>query len=1347
MFDDLSYIAKILKIINPNIDISSFVPPSPQTQSQSQSEGSSQIGPKMSPQQQLKPDKSSQKSPQKNPKIGPQRGPMDIDEQCEGENVRTDMDTNIVENGRTDSHGVVSDTVPVSVSDRSTVEYSDSVGGSVPQEGEGEGSVGSSSMSVTNSGEIEAGAGEGVEAGGKTGEMGSATSATTSSARSSSAVESRESLEERSSVSDAEEVVKKAAALHRLNGIRFLRELFYLTRSLNIDRRSELYNRLLQRLGTQLYSSLHYILSFSPESDSTSSERILVSETLACIAIVCPHSLRQYILEGPIPSLPRHLSASRPSNPVTGLTLSTPALGLISIGTMGGTGVGVVSADNNNLCFLYVIIRRVVCDCDTAVIEQLGDTVKVLLDPERLVDRLDKDKFLGIFYDSYIHWLITPFVEPNKPDRHGQEPEYCEEKKEEKSSGNGTLDAGLGGRIGPGTGSLSGAGVGVGGQEKKKPKQQTLSAISTSRRFLLDIFSLCVHGHTYRMKYFIMRNSVIARTLRVLESPHRQLHVGAVKFVRTVLATKDEFYHRHIVKLDLLRPVLEALTSSAKKDNLISSAIAELVEFVRTESIRTLADYIVEKHSACFTGAHSELLERLMIRYEQGKDRDRDRNLGYEVPEETGGGFPGQNDGFSKGNGLGMSRQTPPSSRSRRISAISDSNRDKESEDSYFFSDDDDDDDNNSTDSNSSSGSVNDNVGQGSGMGLSTSGGFITAGGGFGDYERFVREGNGERASSFSDYGRDRDRDRVRENLLLDRHPGLHSGHSNLPTDPDIDDKIATSLPSSSSSSHLSTLPYQQQLQQQQQQGSWSADTPNGTTGTGVGTGTGTGNGRFDYALPGAKAGGGTGVEGVKVEGDSLSMLQCYSEDDDEVGLNTDTGVGSTARSEGFGPQNNPKRSYSPRTKILGGSGSRGSHKSGGKMNRGSRRGENKVEKTSDEDEPPPLPPLRSKFESAEDDIEPDLKGYFRRTTGIKGSKKESKIMVIGKLKCVGVDFSPENEEGDADCDSGASQSSTLPASTSSSTSAATGIAGGTGNSTGTPGISDDIMGGNSSSSDPTPGIMGGSGTGTGVGGSHLNLGDSDSVDFSFAFNTPSSVPVSTSTPNSLAEEGISDSDMDSGNESGASAATGGTGGSDIDSDFDTSERTKHYTHTHNTQRHHTHPGQSSGLAGHPGHGHGYPYSSADDSYGSSGNRKRERDRERDRDHSGGARRVRVGGHVSDVDSDSDLPSYPFYSSSSCHHDSDNGSVVRARSSMLQGASTPSPSSSSPSKAPTTTSSTSPVPTSQHTTSVERVLSADPAGRVGVTNTSFAGTADREKENEREREKERERERGAVADK
>ena len=1162
VFEDLPYVARILKIINPGIDISSLVPPS-----------RTEIG----------------------PQIGPRIGPNMLED-----------------NQSTDSHhpnheGSVDPEIPLNAANGKT---SDSDAG-----------ITESSSRSTNGNSSSSS--EGCH-----GDVGY--SGTDNQGGLSSAAVQSEETDDGSRVEDVEREKQRAAdAAHRFNAVRFLRELFYLTRSLSIDRRSELFNRLLQRLGTQLYQTLQHVLSFSPEG-GTSSERILVSETLACIAIACPSSLRQYILDGPIPSLPRHLSASRPSNPATGLGVTNPSssLGLISIGTMGGTGLGAVCTENNNMSFLYVIIRRVVCDCDTAVIEQLGDTVKVLLDPERLVDRLDKDRFLGIFYDYYIHWLITPFVEPNRPDRHGQEPEHVddnsseEEKEKEKEKGRSSGSAG--------------AGVGADRIKKAKVKQQSLSAVSTSRRFLLDIFSLCVHGHTYRMKYFIMRNSVIARTLRILESPHRQLHVGAVKFVRTVLATKDEFYHRHIVKLDLLRPVLEALTSSAKKDNLISSAIAELVEYVRTENVRTLADYIVEKHSACFKGAHRELLERLMIRYEQGKDRDRDRMSGYEVPEETGGGFPGPNDGFNKGNGLGLTRQAVPSARNRRLSALSDNNREKEHEDSYFFSDDDEDDDNNSTDSNSSSGSVNDNVGPGGSIGgMNSSGGFISAGGGFGEYERFVREG-----SSFSDYGRDRERDRERdrnrdrENIILERHLGHHPNHSTLPTDPDIDDKIATSLPSSSSSSHLSSLPFQSPSSQ------WASTVSNGTPTIS----------RYDFS-PTAKA---SLADGQRVESnntDSLSLLQCYAEEGEgegEVDLGSDSVKSAdTPRPQGNGGQNSQRMSP---VKVKSSGPSRhfkGSHRGVGKSSGGK---EERGGKGSDDEEPPPLPPLRSKYETAEDDSAPDLKGYFRRTVGLRTGRKESssKMMVIGKLKCVGADFSSAE---DLELD---------PRSLSVAVSANPLRDGEWTSQQSNPNCSSDAsllsMSGAAASS-----ALAGGGGGGGVGVGGVSEGDAEHS----VFSTPA-------TPTSLIEEGVSDSDMDSGNESGASgasAATGGTGGSDIDSDFDTAERTKHYPHAHphtHIQSRHTyyphHPPLGPGPLGVSGHSLFHALS--EEVPGVSGSRKRDRDRE----HTGGQRRVRVGGHVSDVDSDSDLPSYPLYSSSSSssHHNDDGISGSRIRGAPLQ---------------------------------------------------------------------------------
>ena len=47
------------------------------------------------------------------------------------------------------------------------------------------------------------------------------------------------------------------------------------------------------------------------------SERLLISETLACVVVIVPSALRQYVLEGPVPTLPKHLSASASSSSTT----------------------------------------------------------------------------------------------------------------------------------------------------------------------------------------------------------------------------------------------------------------------------------------------------------------------------------------------------------------------------------------------------------------------------------------------------------------------------------------------------------------------------------------------------------------------------------------------------------------------------------------------------------------------------------------------------------------------------------------------------------------------------------------------------------------------------------------------------------------------------------------------------------------------------------------------------------------------------------------------------------------------------------------------------------------------
>jgi len=70
------------------------------------------------------------------------------------------------------------------------------------------------------------------------------------------------------------------------------------------------------------------------------------------------------------------------------------------------------------------------------------------------------------------------------------------------------------------------------------------------------------------------------------------------RLFRSVLSVKDEFYHRHIIQHDLFAPVFDLFrnSSSSVGNNLLSSAILEMCDFICIENIKSLIHYIVTTH-------------------------------------------------------------------------------------------------------------------------------------------------------------------------------------------------------------------------------------------------------------------------------------------------------------------------------------------------------------------------------------------------------------------------------------------------------------------------------------------------------------------------------------------------------------------------------------------------------------------------------------------------------------------------------------------------------------------------------------------------------------------------------
>lgn len=53
-----------------------------------------------------------------------------------------------------------------------------------------------------------------------------------------------------------------------------------------------------------------------------------------------------------------------------------------------------------------------------------------------------------------------------------------------------------------------------------------------------------------------------------------------------VLCVQDDFYLRHLIKNNLLDPVMDAFFANGDRYNLLNSAVLEMVEFIRKENLK-----------------------------------------------------------------------------------------------------------------------------------------------------------------------------------------------------------------------------------------------------------------------------------------------------------------------------------------------------------------------------------------------------------------------------------------------------------------------------------------------------------------------------------------------------------------------------------------------------------------------------------------------------------------------------------------------------------------------------------------------------------------------------------------
>ncbi|ERN03083.1 serine/threonine-protein phosphatase 4 regulatory subunit 3 isoform X4 [Amborella trichopoda] len=237
---------------------------------------------------------------------------------------------------------------------------------------------------------------------------------------------------------------------------------------------------------------------------------------------------------------------------------------------------------------LGLLVKGMITDFGEDMHCQFLEIIRILLDSYTMSGS-QRDTIVEIFYDKYMDQLIDVVASS------------CCCKGSVRTNVKST---GLVGRVGP--------------QSVTKP--DILSNIC-------ELLCFCVLHHPYRIKCNFLHNNVIEKVLYLTRRKEKYLVVAAVRFLRTIISRNDEFLLRHIVKHNLLKPVVEVFVANGNRYNLLHSAVLELFEYIRKENLKSLILYSVE----CFWDQlekfeHLDTFRALKLKYEQSMESCQPKN-------------------------------------------------------------------------------------------------------------------------------------------------------------------------------------------------------------------------------------------------------------------------------------------------------------------------------------------------------------------------------------------------------------------------------------------------------------------------------------------------------------------------------------------------------------------------------------------------------------------------------------------------------------------------------------------------------------------------------------------------
>ncbi|KAL5203449.1 hypothetical protein ABZP36_014401 [Zizania latifolia] len=110
---------------------------------------------------------------------------------------------------------------------------------------------------------------------------------------------------------------------------------------------------------------------------------------------------------------------------------------------------------------------------------------------------------------------------------------------------------------------------------------------------ICELLCFCVVHHPYKIKVNFLRGNSMEKILTLTRRRERFLVVAAVRFMRTIIGRNDELLVGHVIKFNLLKPIIEAFVENGDRYNMLHSGVLELLEYIQKEN-KSLVIYVTE---------------------------------------------------------------------------------------------------------------------------------------------------------------------------------------------------------------------------------------------------------------------------------------------------------------------------------------------------------------------------------------------------------------------------------------------------------------------------------------------------------------------------------------------------------------------------------------------------------------------------------------------------------------------------------------------------------------------------------------------------------------------------------